>query len=233
MIELLSPSKFKPPPPAPVPSASIVDITKIDSPYRPTFTTVKPRKSQKPEKKKEVYSVFTTKTVPTTTTTMSTTTSTTTTTAAPTTTITVPRQISLQTLPPATTSRSPVPASATRNNVQTVVDPVILKLISKALENNELIDELALKQALLMRTVQTTTTPTPLRFIIPTLAPSSANPTSRVAGLSLNHLFMPHQPFTSLASSDSRYAAPNPLSHRLPNEICRVHMNSNPFLYYI
>ncbi|PIC45231.1 hypothetical protein B9Z55_005320 [Caenorhabditis nigoni] len=233
MIELLAATQFKPQPPPP-PSLPVVDITKIDSPYRAKFTTMKPKKSQKVEKKKEVFNVFTTKTaVKTTTTTEATTTSTTTT--APTTTTTTPRYISLQTLQPSTTTRRPIskkmPESAL-SSVQTVVDPIILKLISKALERNEMIDEYALKQALYMR--ETTTTPLPLRFIIPTAPPSNPFQTSsRIGGLSHNHLFIPNQPFTTLVSSDSRYSAPNPLSHRLPNEICRVHMNSNPFHFNV
>ncbi|CZR14455.1 uncharacterized protein CELE_C30G12.1 [Caenorhabditis elegans] len=242
MIELLAASQFKPqlPPVASVPVAPVIDITKIDSPYRATFTTMKPRKSQKPEKKKEVFNVFTTKTNPQiTTTTMTTTTRTST--AIPTTT-TTPRQISLQTIPFSTTTRQPnfdktkTPAtmpsasSSSLSSIQTVVDPIILKLISKALEKNEMIDEYSLKQALSMRNVATTTTPLPLRFILPTpAAPNPFLPSTRVGGLSHNHLFIPHQPFTTLVSTDSRYSAPNPLSHRLPNEICRVHMNSNPF----
>ncbi|CAI2343158.1 unnamed protein product [Caenorhabditis sp. 36 PRJEB53466] len=237
MMDLLAATQFKPPPAPQQPSAPLVDITKIDSPYRATFTTMKPRKSQKPEKKKEIFNVFTTKIVPPITTTSTTTTSTSTTTTAAPTTTTTPRQISLQTLPPATTSRPviertrPFPSpSSSSASIQTVVDPIILQLISKALEKNELIDEQALKQALSMRSFGTTSTALPLRFIVPTSAPSSPfQPSSRVAGLSHNHLFIPHQPFTSLASSDSRYSAPNPLSHRLPNEICRVHANSNPF----
>ncbi|KAF1766511.1 hypothetical protein GCK72_006468 [Caenorhabditis remanei] len=240
MIELLAASQFKPQQPSPpLPMSPVVDITKIDSPYRATFTTMKPRKSQKPEKKKDIFNVFTTKTAPqTTTTTQSTTTSTSTTTVPPTTT-TTPRYISLQTLPSKTTTRRPITEkvknqhSSALSNIQTVVDPIILKLISKALEKNEMIDEYALKQALSMRNVETTTEALPLRFIIPTSPPSNPFQTSsRVGGLSHNHLFIPHQPFTTLVSSDSRYSAPNPLSHRLPNEICRVHMNSNPFHQY-
>ncbi|CAO4364900.1 unnamed protein product [Caenorhabditis nigoni] len=236
MIELLAATQFKPQPPPSLPVSPVVDITKIDSPYRAKFTTMKPKKSQKVEKKKEVFNVFTTKTaVKTTTTTEATTTSTTT--IAPTAT-TTPRYISLQTLPPSTTTRRPnieksrkMPESAL-SSVQTVVDPIILKLISKALERNEMIDEYALKQALYMR--ETTTTALPLRFIIPTAPPSNPFQTSsRIGGLSHNHLFIPNQPFTTLVSSDSRYSAPNPLSHRLPNEICRVHMNSNPFHFNV
>ncbi|CAP31973.2 Protein CBG13131 [Caenorhabditis briggsae] len=242
MIELLAATQFKPQPPPPpsLPVSPIVDITRIDSPYRAKFTTMKPKKSQKAEKKKDV---FTTKTaVKTTTTTEATTTSTKT--IAPTTT-TTPRYISLQTLPPSTTTRRPnierskkMPESArpssSLSSVQTVVDPIILKLISKALERNEMIDEYALKQALYMRNVETTTTALPLRFIIPTAPPSNPFQTSsRIGGLSHNHLFIPNQPFTTLVSSDSRYSAPNPLSHRLPNEICRVHMNSNPFYFNV
>ncbi|CAL2032633.1 unnamed protein product [Caenorhabditis brenneri] len=247
MLELLAATQFKPqlPPPQSVPP--VVDITKIDSPYRATFTTMKPRKSQKPDKKKDIFNVFTTKTNPPTTTTPSTTTTSTSTTTTRATTTTTPRQIYLQTLPSTTTTRRPIvekvknhsissmassrsSSSSALSNIQTVVDPIILKLISKALENNEMIDEFALKQALSVKNVETTTTPLPLRFIIPTAPPVNPFQTSsRIGGLSHNHLFIPHQPFTTLVSSDSRYSAPNPLSHRLPNEICRVHINSNPF----
>uniref|UniRef100_A0A1I7T755 Uncharacterized protein n=1 Tax=Caenorhabditis tropicalis TaxID=1561998 RepID=A0A1I7T755_9PELO len=248
MIELLAASQFKPKFPQPnVPVSPVVDITKIDSPYRATFTTMKPKKSQKPDKKKDVFNVFTTKMSPQTTTNRPSTTTTTSTTTQSSTTTTTPRQISLQTLPSITTTRRPMAeknksqqqsslksSSSSLTNIQTVVDPIILKLISKALENNEMIDEFALKQALSIGNSETTTTPLPLRFILPTVPPTNPFQTSsRIGGLSHNHLFIPHQPFTTLISSDSRYSAPNPLSHRLPNEICRVHMNSNPFYRYV
>ena len=90
------------------------------------------------------------------------------------TTTSTPRQIYLQTLPSTTTTRRPIvekvknhsvssmtssrsSSSSALSNIQTVVDPIILKLISKALENNEMIDEFALKQALSVKNVETTT----------------------------------------------------------------------------
>lgn len=51
----------------------------------------------------------------------------------------------------------PSASSSSLSSIQTVVDPIILKLISKALEKNEMIDEYSLKQALSMRNVATTT----------------------------------------------------------------------------
>ncbi|CAI5441849.1 unnamed protein product [Caenorhabditis angaria] len=166
--------------------------SKIETPYRATFTTtMRPISFFKsiPEKPIKMY-----KTTPATIT------------EAPITTSTV-RQISINPIRPVQVRPDPP-------NVKTVVDPLIIQLIKKALSKNQLIDENALKK-IMSKPISTTTTVPPLRFTIPPSFPTS----SQVAGFSHNHLFIPHQPYTTLSSTDPKYIEPSKLSHRLPNEI--------------
>ncbi|CAB3404916.1 unnamed protein product [Caenorhabditis bovis] len=195
-----------------------VDITKIDNPYRGGFTTTtirttttttttsQPPKKPNLKKAKKPAHKLTTATSSSSTTKVSSTPSTTTV-----------REISL---PSFTTT---LPERTTR--VETVVNPIILRLIAKALENNELVDETAISEA----TRQPKIEPLNLRFVVP---PALSTPSSRIAGPAHNHLFVPNQSFlTSLATTDRRIQEPTGLSHRLPNEICRAHLKANPFFF--
>ncbi|CAD6199078.1 unnamed protein product [Caenorhabditis auriculariae] len=121
-----------------------------------------------------------------------------------------------------------------QSDSETVVDPLIISLISRALASNQVLSNLDLPSRPATASIPfhgfvptaATSSPLHLRFVAPAPGPpSGASTLQAVPGPSHNNVFLPHLSFTSFAKGDQRLAPPSSLASTiLPDDICRVHL---------